>query len=411
MKRSACWRRALLACSLGMTIAACDEVSGDTDGSSQESGGPTVDDDGSAEDSGLTSGGGESTGTETCPDGSLSCAGTCVDEQTDVSNCGGCGQTCSDGDLCSAGQCVEAPADCSAAGATCPDGHYCDVASRTCVAGCAFDDDCPQPGFCDLASNTCSCDPGSNACGGACVPESAAVCGPKCTECTDAPAYGSPSCNASQCGYACDPGYHACDDACVASDSVDHCEGACSPCPTDPNGTATCGAQGCALACDAGFHLAAGSCEANCEPGACGNNLFCDGVACQACPEAPGESEPNDDVDAADTMPGMAAGGGVLSNAYGVSCGAGDIDVWTTPQADQYPTKRWVFTAMNDGIWQVTVRQGSTVLASRTCSEKENCNAFNSNGVSLFGSTPPTIHVELLEGSIPQAYEVGWVQL
>jgi hypothetical protein len=40
----------------------------------------------------------------TCPEGSTACGAACVDEQTDDSNCGGCGLTCSAG--CKAGECT-----------------------------------------------------------------------------------------------------------------------------------------------------------------------------------------------------------------------------------------------------------------------------------------------------------------
>jgi hypothetical protein len=41
-----------------------------------------------------------------CPAGQTLCTGVCVDEQTDVNNCGSCGNVCPMGQVCSAGSCV-----------------------------------------------------------------------------------------------------------------------------------------------------------------------------------------------------------------------------------------------------------------------------------------------------------------
>ncbi len=47
-----------------------------------------------------------------CAAGETSCAGTCVDLQTDPDNCGTCGSACGTGDVCCGGGCVETT-DCS----------------------------------------------------------------------------------------------------------------------------------------------------------------------------------------------------------------------------------------------------------------------------------------------------------
>ena len=55
-----------------------------------------------------------------CGPGINSCAGKCVQLQTDEDNCGGCGKKCAAGQLCSAGKCTSfCPAGLTACSGAC----------------------------------------------------------------------------------------------------------------------------------------------------------------------------------------------------------------------------------------------------------------------------------------------------
>ncbi|MFW5877360.1 MAG: hypothetical protein ACOCXM_11530, partial [Myxococcota bacterium] len=51
--------------------------------------------------------GGGDGGTVSCDVGEILCEGTCVDPQTDSTNCGNCGNECASDELCSAGTCAD----------------------------------------------------------------------------------------------------------------------------------------------------------------------------------------------------------------------------------------------------------------------------------------------------------------
>ena len=179
------------------TVTGCDHPAAavETDGGTEAA--PADSDAGSEGDPG----GGTTTSTTDggdCAPGLVACGSDCVDTATDPGHCGGCSDACGADQLCATGECVDAPADCSVAGAMCPAGHFCDVATRACLVGCAFDDDCPQPGTCDLSTHTCSCDPGTNFCGMGCVAEGPSACGSSCETCSAAPANAAPACVSSQ---------------------------------------------------------------------------------------------------------------------------------------------------------------------------------------------------------------------
>ena len=75
-----------------------------------------------------------------------------------------------------------------------------------------------DPGVTDFSNapipreETPSCPPGMNPCGGVCVPNSAAACGPACRACS-APPGGTASCRDGQCTY-CNPGFRPCGSQC-----------------------------------------------------------------------------------------------------------------------------------------------------------------------------------------------------
>jgi hypothetical protein len=82
----------------------------------------------------------ESGGTVTCPPGQTACGPdggqTCVNLQTDVNNCGSCGNVCAAGDTCTAGVCkVPPPTICTATGQTncvsCPGNQHGGTCTKT----------------------------------------------------------------------------------------------------------------------------------------------------------------------------------------------------------------------------------------------------------------------------------------
>jgi hypothetical protein len=93
-----------------------------------------------------------------CPGGEARCNGTCVNEQTDAANCGGCGYVCpaSSGFACQQGlcRCVN-QAKCGAGQPTCG-GKSFDGSVDQC---CAFGESswlCPVRGVCCLATGVCA---------------------------------------------------------------------------------------------------------------------------------------------------------------------------------------------------------------------------------------------------------------
>jgi hypothetical protein len=128
-----------------------------------------------------------------CRPGLTRCNGVCVDLQTDITNCGSCGNNCDDGDgcttdVCVAGQCANIEiGNCCQSNADCDDGDTC--TTNSCVAnqcqsapllctggdvctgvqcvpgfGCEFfplcndGDDCTED-ICDAGTGACSYSP------------------------------------------------------------------------------------------------------------------------------------------------------------------------------------------------------------------------------------------------------------
>jgi hypothetical protein len=99
-----------------------------------------------------------------CPTGQGCCSGTCIDLQSDVNNCGSCGNVCNSLQTCNSGQCGEPPScicttptTCASGTGTCcgtaPGGSpqcYCFTEVNTSQVLCA----CAQ--FCDPSRPTCS---------------------------------------------------------------------------------------------------------------------------------------------------------------------------------------------------------------------------------------------------------------
>ncbi|MCA2979628.1 MAG: cadherin-like beta sandwich domain-containing protein [Myxococcaceae bacterium] len=139
------------------------------------------------------------------------CAGRCVDPQSDVDNCGQCGRGCGSGQACNRGTCQVLPSDCTTV-ASCPPGFGCDVVSRQCTPGCRRSADCPMGGTC--SGNQCQCPTGQHACGQRCVSDVDVVsCGTSCQACPMSPpapvclngqtlrTSGVAACTAGACGF------------------------------------------------------------------------------------------------------------------------------------------------------------------------------------------------------------------
>jgi hypothetical protein len=207
------------------------------------------------------------TGTDvvTCDPGLLSCAGACVDPQTDHENCGRCGRACTASQACVGGACV---LDCGPSMANCGD---------------ACRDLQNDPANCGLCNNRCTTD---QACvGGLCVLD----CGSGSTDCggschdltTDEEHCGT-------CHHACDAGTVCDEGACVVScgPGLTECGGTCRDLTTDEANCGTCG-----NACDPAERCDAGSCSVACSAGltVCGDvcrDLMTDHDHCGACDHA-----------------------------------------------------------------------------------------------------------------------------
>jgi len=81
--------------------------------------------------------------TSTCTGGTVDCSGTCVDETSDPSNCGGCGIACQSTETCVGGQCTggttntsNAPPQGTCSHSLCASGNYLDEGCDT--EGCTI---------------------------------------------------------------------------------------------------------------------------------------------------------------------------------------------------------------------------------------------------------------------------------
>ncbi len=213
----------------------------------------------------------------------LACGNGCVDAQSDLANCGGCGKTCTT---------AVAHAQPACSGGSC--GLTCDGGFHACGTG---------------ASETCADDASTQSCGSSCTP---------CT----APAYATSRCDASggsrACAWSCNAGYHACgagsSATCADDTSPATCGSSCVSCTAPANASATCvvssGSHACSFACNAGFSQCGSSCldlqndASNC--GACGHS--CAPGTCSA-----GECQPWTIAQAANTPASIASDGTYLA--------------------------------------------------------------------------------------------------
>ncbi len=198
------------------------------------------------------------------------CSGACVDTQTDVMNCGACGNACPSGAgsaaSCMAGRCQIActeparfadcdgmastgceaelprdPMNCGACGARCPGGSN---ATGVCAEGACGLECAASYGNCDgMAANGCETDTRADA----------THCG-RCGNACSAPSNARATCAAGACGFACNAGFADCD-----ASAADGCE------VDTTSDRANCGA--CGRACVAGEVCSAGACRSTCAAG------------------------------------------------------------------------------------------------------------------------------------------------
>lgn len=183
-----------------------------------------------------------------CGEGLTQCGEACVDPQSDVDNCGGCGNACPEDAGCASGTCV---AICEAGLTSCDgicvdtqtDGDHC--------GGCGFA--CPDSAPCTEGVCLAPCPDGLLVCDGGCVDATTDVlncgaCGNVCQNGDD--------CVGGVCG-ACEGGLFKCAGQCVDTQtSSQHC-------------------GGCGLACAAGYACVNGGCVNNCPNGMIPCNGLC----------------------------------------------------------------------------------------------------------------------------------------
>jgi hypothetical protein len=191
----------------------------------------------------------------TCKSGLTDCGGTCVDLQSDLNNCGACGEICESGLVpveCRSGVCERA---------NCPVGiTYCGIAD-----GCR--DLTSDPGHCGACANACAsgvCSGGVCAAGGGTCAEGQADCGGICVD---------TCCNNSHCGACgnvcppgetCFEGICGCPSGLCCAEGEVNCNGACVSTCCDNN---NCGA--CGNVCKGGLTCFEGVCDCpsgNCPP-------------------------------------------------------------------------------------------------------------------------------------------------
>ncbi len=188
-----------------------------------------------------------------CASGLTDCGGVCVDLQSDLNNCGACGEVCESGLVpveCRSGVCERA---------SCPVGiEYCGA-----VDGCR--DLTSDPAHCGACANACA----SGVCnGGVCAPGGGA-CPPDQTDCGGVCVH--TCCNnehCGACGTVCPPGETCFEGICgcpsglCCAEGEVICDGTCVATCCDNN---NCGA--CGNVCTGGLTCFEGKCD--CPSGLC----------------------------------------------------------------------------------------------------------------------------------------------
>jgi len=262
------------------------------------------------------------------------CDGSCLDTQSDLKNCGTCGNDCTalpnvnasaTGIKCTAGKCGIPPAacisgyghcsatpqdgcetdltsttNCNTCGTKCPAGNpicapqgctnSCGISVPTlCGSTCTdLTSDAQHCGDCATAcpatqickSKQCGCAANQNLCGSACkAATDITACGPNCTKC-NVPTGGSITCDGTKCGTpTCPNGQQLCNNACIDNNQV--CNGSCLggkfACADgicrDITTVDSCGSscQPCALQTGATAACNSGACKYTCNTGFSGS--------------------------------------------------------------------------------------------------------------------------------------------
>jgi hypothetical protein len=227
-----------------------------------------------------------------CVSPAVACNGVCVNEQTDVSNCGACGKVCSSTNLASnactsakcSGTCVAGYADCNnnlqADGCetnVISDPNNCGACGIVCSAGLT----------CSMGQCLLLCTAPAVACNEMCVNEQTDTrnCGGCGTVCSSNNVSSS-ACTSGKCGGACVAAFADCDnnlqtDGCETNIAGDpnNC-GACGAvCSSNNVPSTACTSGKCSGACAAGF----ADCNANLQTDGCETNTSNDSKNCGAC--------------------------------------------------------------------------------------------------------------------------------
>jgi hypothetical protein len=109
-------------------------------------------------------GNGDGDGDNPCDNGQSFCGGKCVDTETNILHCGGCGIACESTELCYQGDCAS---DCSEV--ACEGLTWCDPDTSLCLPGCEQDFQCGSNEMCDLGTHECTCYEGYELCAGECI--------------------------------------------------------------------------------------------------------------------------------------------------------------------------------------------------------------------------------------------------
>jgi pectate lyase len=148
-----------------------------------------------------------------CGDGLTDCSQSCVDTNTSVTHCGGCGMACGAGQSCQNGDCgCSTGSEC---GGVCgidinTSNDHCGVCNNACSAG-------------QICQNgACQCDGGQVDCSGTCTDTS------------------SDASNCGTCGTSCGDGQTCSNGGCQCSGGLTDCNGSCVDTNTDPANCGTC---------------------------------------------------------------------------------------------------------------------------------------------------------------------------
>ncbi|RDW58590.1 hypothetical protein BP6252_13066 [Coleophoma cylindrospora] len=245
----------------------------------------------------------------TCVATFTDCTGLCVDTQTDLANCGACGNICTGDRTCDAGSCVcsngwsfcsesqlctnfdSDPANCGGCGMICATAQTCVAGSCACSNGQDF---CSTSQICtDLFSDDANCGTCGRACpaaqlcvGGICFcPGGTSFCEAN-QICTD---FATDSANCGACEVACSAGNVCTGGFCLCPGGQNFCPSTqtCADFNTDAK---NCG--GCGITCPAHQACNAGSCSTCsdgqdfCSTSQICTDLFTDNANCGMCGHA-----------------------------------------------------------------------------------------------------------------------------